>query len=578
MFRKRFIALVMALTMLFTLMAPAFTFAVGEGDPDPDQTTHSETGDQGNGDANVGDGDQGNGDANVGDGEGEPLRETPTTRSTLSAGWYLIGTMNAGNDGDPSSWTVNDLTENDRFPDPVDGVSTLIRNLDENDRFKAIYVKDDNENGPYLDITSWVPGEDVKPGPAGRYYIYFHDDYHNPSNKWLRATPLQDEHYYYIGSDIDWEEPRAVELGSDLSITLTFNAATDFKIIKCHDHGLLTWYPEGTNNNVRVEEAGTYIIRLNDDNQVTATPVYTLTTAVSPDGSGKLVASKTAAVEDEQITLTVTPAEGYRYDKLVMNDADLSASLDENNQIIITMPGADATVTAYFAAIEYDVVVDNDNITHGSVLTSDRKAIIGKEVTLTVTPKDGYQVSEVKYNDTVINPDNGDYSFTMPAANVTITATFSKASITHDIELTVGNTWSSSAVNINTDAGYIVESTDSSIVSVAESDNYYVVSALAVGNADVLVSTSSNGEKDQLFVRIHVTVYARVEEEDIDWATVLGPDGTPATDELLNRTPNYISVKLLINGALFPSVTSALDENETVRSAIVNLKVDQLIS
>ena len=46
MLRKRFIALVMALTMLFTLMAPAFTFAVGEGDPDPDQTTHSETGDQ----------------------------------------------------------------------------------------------------------------------------------------------------------------------------------------------------------------------------------------------------------------------------------------------------------------------------------------------------------------------------------------------------------------------------------------------------------------------------------------------------------------------------------------------------
>ena len=81
MFGKRFIALVMALTMLFTLMAPVFTFAVGEGDPDPDQTTHSETGEQppatdpndddgegGEGDADKG-GDQGNGDANVGDGE-----------------------------------------------------------------------------------------------------------------------------------------------------------------------------------------------------------------------------------------------------------------------------------------------------------------------------------------------------------------------------------------------------------------------------------------------------------------------------------------------------------------------------
>ena len=83
MFRKRFIALVMALTMLFTLMAPAFTFAVGEGDPDPDQTTAGDVVEGNNEQPPADDGQGGNdqlpdndGESD-GDGDGE-TREQPS--------------------------------------------------------------------------------------------------------------------------------------------------------------------------------------------------------------------------------------------------------------------------------------------------------------------------------------------------------------------------------------------------------------------------------------------------------------------------------------------------------------------
>ena len=57
-------------------------------------------------------------------------------------------------------------------------------------------------------------------------------------------------------------------------------------------------------------------------------------------------------------------------------------------------------------------------------------AIPGEKVTLTVTPADGYKIASVKYNDGedhVIEPVESVYSFTMPAAAVTVSATFSVA-------------------------------------------------------------------------------------------------------------------------------------------------------
>ncbi len=55
------------------------------------------------------------------------------------------------------------------------------------------------------------------------------------------------------------------------------------------------------------------------------------------------------------------------------------------------------------------------------------RAPVGTTVTLTATPSEGYKVREVKVNETVLEAVEGVYSFTMPAEDVTVSATFEKA-------------------------------------------------------------------------------------------------------------------------------------------------------
>lgn len=61
---------------------------------------------------------------------------------------------------------------------------------------------------------------------------------------------------------------------------------------------------------------------------------------------------------------------------------------------------------------------------NGSVTADLAEAAEGETVTLTVTPADGYKVESVKVNGSAIEPVQGVYSFTMPAAAVIVAATF----------------------------------------------------------------------------------------------------------------------------------------------------------
>lgn len=70
-----------------------------------------------------------------------------------------------------------------------------------------------------------------------------------------------------------------------------------------------------------------------------------------------------------------------------------------------------------------NIVIDK-NIKNGTVTADKEKAASTDIVTLTVTPDVGYTVKSVKYNNTEIAPQNGVYSFKMPAEEVTVTAEF----------------------------------------------------------------------------------------------------------------------------------------------------------
>lgn len=79
------------------------------------------------------------------------------------------------------------------------------------------------------------------------------------------------------------------------------------------------------------------------------------------------------------------------------------------------------------AGAKYTITVDS-NITYGTVTTSATSLAAGKTFTVKATPDDGYELDTVTVkdaSDNAIKPNN-DGSYTMPASNVTVSATFAQ--------------------------------------------------------------------------------------------------------------------------------------------------------
>lgn len=158
----------------------------------------------------------------------------------------------------------------------------------------------------------------------------------------------------------------------------------------------------------------------------TPTPV-TYTVTVNTAENGTVTANPAEAAEGATVTLTVSPAEGYKLDTLAVKDAsDGDVELKEDYTFV--MPASNVTVTATFVeqvAPTYDVNVDAD-IENGTVIANKQTAEKDEEVILTITPNEGYLL--YGYEITASNGEavtvNSDGSFTMPAANVTVKAIF----------------------------------------------------------------------------------------------------------------------------------------------------------
>ena len=149
---------------------------------------------------------------------------------------------------------------------------------------------------------------------------------------------------------------------------------------------------------------------------------------------GTVTPSKSTAHAGETITVTVTPDEGYALERLYymyyFNDNDIALS---NGVYSFVMPKKHITIYAKFRAIDYTVSVSED-IMGGSITADKETAIIGETVTLNVTPDVGYELDSLTYTPEGGEPmqipeTEGVYSFTMPAANVTVDAVFASAPI-----------------------------------------------------------------------------------------------------------------------------------------------------
>ena len=153
--------------------------------------------------------------------------------------------------------------------------------------------------------------------------------------------------------------------------------------------------------------------------------VYTLTLNYNKE-QGTVTASKTTEIEKgNQITVTVNPLEGFEIASVEFRNADDSTPNNWGNYTV-QFDESDVTCTVTFrqtGLVTYNVW--NGTVTGGNVTASPSTATAGEKVSLTLAPQSGYVLESISVTDGTNNIAlSEDYTFTMPAHNVWVNATF----------------------------------------------------------------------------------------------------------------------------------------------------------
>ena len=111
--------------------------------------------------------------------------------------------------------------------------------------------------------------------------------------------------------------------------------------------------------------------------------------------------------------LTSAPTDaGTYWAEITLTNGGSGANDSATAHVVYSITNPDYTVTL------------PTGLTGGTVAADKTSAKFGETVTLTITPNNGFTIKTVKYNDTAITVDEDVYSFTMPASDVTVSATF----------------------------------------------------------------------------------------------------------------------------------------------------------
>ena len=168
-------------------------------------------------------------------------------------------------------------------------------------------------------------------------------------------------------------------------------------------------------------------------------PTYTVTIS-SAITNGKVTASSTTCAEGTQVVLTAVPKAGY-----VLKDDTLTVMNTTTNLPVtvtsgrFTMPAGNVNVVAEFveATTTYSITVNT--VTGGTVKPSTTSAEEGDIITLTAEASTGYvvdaapSVKDAANNPVDVDGSDGNYSFKMPAANVTVVGSFKEAEYTVNV-------------------------------------------------------------------------------------------------------------------------------------------------
>ena len=232
---------------------------------------------------------------------------------------------------------------------------------------------------------------------------------------------------------------------TDDTVNVTVNTNAGYELTT------LTYTPEGENA-VEIKDTKSFTMPAKNVviNAVFTANEYTITTPSNLTGGSVTAPAK--AKTDDEVALTVAPAEGYEIIAFAVTYGDSNTPVhitDGANagEYTFKMPPGDVNVRVIFNAIDYKITPYSSET--GSVTADMGTATIGTPVTLTVAPEEEYKLTEGSLkatymkgeNETEISPlslGNYQYTFDMPAGDVTISAQFEV--IKYNVNVTEGIT------------------------------------------------------------------------------------------------------------------------------------------
>ena len=214
-----------------------------------------------------------------------------------------------------------------------------------------------------------------------------------------------------------------------------------------------------------------------------AMPVYSVN--VSSE-HGTVTLSQATGIEGTEITLSNTPAIGWKFDSYTVTAEDGTAVVIENGKF--TLPAQNVTVTANYTIIDYAISVNS--VSNGTVIVSST-ANFGQIVTVTATPESDYYrfnsfvVTAADGTSIAVNGTGNTRTFVMPAQSVTVSSIFdSKHTITLPTSIE-GGTLTSNVTSAF--EGDIVT------LTVTPSIKYYVLNSVSVITSNTNISVSGDG-------------------------------------------------------------------------------------
>ena len=168
-----------------------------------------------------------------------------------------------------------------------------------------------------------------------------------------------------------------------------------------------------------------YVQMVSISGSSTNTSGYYTVTINRPD-NGTVTASATSCAKGTTVTLTATPVSGCALSGYYVVDANGVVVPVTNGKFV--MPASNVTVTATFVTV---ATPTHYSVTLPSGVTASHTTNIaqGTKVALSITPPAGQVLSNIAVTDSNGNTVTlaSDYTFVMPASNVTVTAAFTAA-------------------------------------------------------------------------------------------------------------------------------------------------------